>query len=215
MNPNHLPSGSKAAGKFSEAVSVGLKLGEFLLEEVPKLSASCEELRLLIVRLVKRNRQLNSQIKFHFKFSPDLLINHSTAKEEANGPKEVKKMSYYRVDRQGNPFQYVKKNFNHQEEENNTTIPCRKRRKTHRGKRKKKNNEISTLRRCITTFSQLIPKAQQLPKGILDVKSLLYDSFNNINSILSVLQSIPLNQWDDRLHQIHDDNDISSSSGVG
>lgn len=197
---------------FCKLVSVGSDIGNFLNEDLPQITASLELLRIFLVRLNSRNRLLNpaNQILLLNSLNPTNsadCLNYQPAKEELPNFHD----RYYRIDNKGRKFQYVKKINILPNEEKYTIIPCKKR--THRGKRKRKIQHLThILKKSITTFSQIIPNAQVLPKSLTKLYYILDKSLKCLhNEIVTPLYHHLLsNPWDVHLHQVY--NNISPIS---
>jgi hypothetical protein len=153
-------TGSEEDGKCRFNASIATRLGEFIDEDIPQLFNSIEEIRLSLVRLNHRNRLRNVD-------QPKTNINQSTTARD-----EAIKGNRYWIDVQGRKFNWMKKDAL-----KDTGIQCKKQRcrPTHRGKRHKNHDQLSNIKKSITTFSQLVPKATQVPHKIVKLQGLLVD----------------------------------------
>lgn len=182
-----------------------------MLNDLPQMTASIEEIRIFCVRLGQQNRLLNLKCQPIVSPSIDRLFNKSTTREvtTVNDPNKVK---YFRIDERGRRFHFQKKVVNDPStSEKDTKIPCRRKRPTHRGKRKKDYYDLSILKKSITTFSQLCPTAQQLPKGLMKLPQLLYGALDEIHTLLGNLIRLQQeNQRNGYPNQPYDSNNFSS-----
>jgi len=157
----------------------------FTLEDIPNILRSIEDLRLHLVRLNNRNRLLEARNV------PIISVKNS---KSTAGRNEGSSSKWYKIDEQGRKFCWMKKTEDLLDKIPSKTV---RKRPTHRGKRKKGSFNVVILKKSLTTFSQLVPTATALPKGIIKLWDILFDTFTYMNALddLMELKGIDPGDW--------------------